>query len=69
VKVNNFSPRLGLTYDLTGSGKTIVRGNYAMYWPGRRRNVAGQVNPVTRVSIRYPWIDLNHDAFVRRTRS
>ena len=31
IKFNNFSPRLGLTYDLTGDGKTVVHGNYAMY--------------------------------------
>ena len=27
--------------------------------------VSGQVNPVTRVSVRYPWIDLNGDKFVQ----
>jgi hypothetical protein len=26
------SPRLGATYDLTGDGRTIVRGNYALYY-------------------------------------
>src|SRR5581483_6081270 len=29
---NNFSPRVGFTYDLKGDGKTVVRANYAMYW-------------------------------------
>ena len=29
---NVFSPRLGLTYDLAGSGKTIARANYARYY-------------------------------------
>ena len=32
VAFNNFSPRLGLTYDLTGNGKTIARANYARYF-------------------------------------
>src|ERR1700694_5517351 len=32
VKFKNVSPRLGLTYDLAGNGKTILRGNYASYW-------------------------------------
>jgi len=66
IKFNNFSPRLGLTYNLTGDGKTVVHGNYATYWG--QVGVAGysfQVNPVTRVSIRYPWVDLNHDKFVQ----
>ena len=26
------SPRLGATYDLTGDGRTILRGNYALYY-------------------------------------
>jgi hypothetical protein len=62
VKFNNFSPRLGLTYDLKGDGKTIARANYAMYW-GQVGDgaVAGQINPVSSVSVRYPWVDLNGD--------
>jgi Carboxypeptidase regulatory-like domain/TonB-dependent Receptor Plug Domain len=66
VKFNNLSPRLGFTYDLSGEGKTIVRGNYAMYW-GQvgTGGIAQYVNPVTRVSIRYPWVDTNHDTFVQ----
>src|SRR5262249_25057781 len=66
VKFNNLSPRVGTTYDVTGDGKTLVRANYAMYW-GQVGvgGVAGQVNPVTRVSVRYPWVDLNHDKFVQ----
>jgi len=32
VAFNNFSPRVGLTYDLSGSGKTIARANYARYY-------------------------------------
>jgi Carboxypeptidase regulatory-like domain len=66
VKFNNFSPRLGLTYDLFGHGKTIARANYAMYWGQVGTGfVASQVNPVTRVSIRYPWVDTNHDKTVQ----
>ena len=63
---NNFSPRLGFTYDIDGNGKTIARANYAMYW-GRSAPAASpsQINPVTRVSIRYPWVDTNHDKFVQ----
>jgi len=65
VKFNNVSPRVGFTYDLQGNGKTIARANYAMYW-GQVGNggVANQLNPLTRVSVRYPWIDLNGDKLV-----
>jgi hypothetical protein len=66
IKFNNISPRLGFTYDVSGSGKTVVHGNYAMYWGQVGVGaVASQINPVTRVSIRYPWVDLNHDTFVQ----
>ena len=66
VKFNNVSPRLGFTYDVPGQGKSIVRANYATYW-GQVGvgSVSSIVDPVTRVSIRYPWVDLNHDGFVQ----
>jgi hypothetical protein len=66
ITFNNWSPRVGMTYDVTGNGKTIARANYAVYF-GQVGNggVAGQINPVTRVSARYGWVDLNHDKFVQ----
>jgi hypothetical protein len=59
---NNFSPRLGLTFNLTGDGRTIARGNYARYY-GQVGNggVAGTINPVSQTTLRYPWIDLNRN--------
>jgi hypothetical protein len=30
----DISPRLGATYDITGDGKTILRGNFARYYDG-----------------------------------
>jgi len=30
----DISPRLGATFDMTGDGKTILRGNYARYYDG-----------------------------------
>jgi Carboxypeptidase regulatory-like domain/TonB-dependent Receptor Plug Domain len=60
VAFNNFSPRLGLTYDLTGDGRTLARTNYARYY-GQVGNggIAGTVNPVGSTTLRYPWTDLN----------
>jgi len=66
VRFNNVSPRVGLTRALTDSGKTQIRTNYAIYWG--QVGVAGvsnTVNPVTPVSLRYGWVDLNHDTFVQ----
>jgi hypothetical protein len=66
VIFNNFSPRLGLTYDVQGNGKTLLRANYAQYF-GQVGNgtVAGQVNPLSSVTVRYPWADLNGDRVVQ----
>ncbi|HEY7055922.1 MAG TPA: hypothetical protein VH458_05325, partial [Vicinamibacterales bacterium] len=66
VTFNNVSPRLGATYDLSGNGRSVVKANYASYW-GQvgTGGVAGQLNPVSRVSVRYPWVDENHDGFVQ----
>jgi hypothetical protein len=30
-KVSRFTPRTGIAYDLTGSGKTVIRASYGMY--------------------------------------
>jgi hypothetical protein len=59
---NNFSPRLGMTYDMQGNGKTVARANYARYYSQLGNgNIAGTVNPVGSTTLRYPWIDLNGD--------
>ena len=66
IKFNNFSPRLGLTYDLSGNGQTILKTNYARYY-GQVGNgaISGQVNPLSSVTVRYPWTDLNGDRVVQ----
>jgi hypothetical protein len=63
---NNFSPRVGLTYDIQGTGKTIARANYARYY-GQvgTGGIASQVNPVNAAFVRFPWNDLNGDKFVQ----
>jgi hypothetical protein len=66
IVFNNFSPRLGITYDVTGNGKSILRANYARYYGQVGTGaVAGQVNPLTSVTVRYPWSDLNGDRSVQ----
>jgi Carboxypeptidase regulatory-like domain/TonB-dependent Receptor Plug Domain len=66
IAFNNFSPRLGFTYNVKGDGKTVLRANYASYF-GQvgLGGVSGQINPVTSVSLRYKWLDANHDRFVQ----
>jgi hypothetical protein len=65
VSFTDVSPRLGVTYNLSGDGKTILKGNYAIYW-GTGITTAQYVTPVGEVALRYPWNDLNGDRFVQR---
>lgn len=65
VSFLDVSPRLGMTYDLNGNGKTILKGNAAIYW-GTGITTAQYVTPVGEVSLRFPWNDLNGDRFVQR---
>jgi hypothetical protein len=66
VTWNDVSPRLGMTYDLFGTGKSVARASYSMYFgqmgPGQ---LAGERISIGQVNIRYPWADLNGDTFVQ----
>lgn len=63
----DFSPRLGLTYDLSGNGRTIAKASYSIYYgqmgPGA---LSGILNPVTEAMVAFPWNDLNGDLMVQR---
>jgi carboxypeptidase family protein len=44
----DFGPRLGFAYDLTGSGRTVVRGGYGLFWnftPGGTSSSKAQNQP------------------------
>jgi hypothetical protein len=62
VAFNLFAPRLGLTYDLMGNGKTVLKLNYGKYWfnPGADFvfNVSENTSAWWR---RYRWTDTNGD--------
>jgi hypothetical protein len=66
VAFNDISPRLGMTYDLFGTGKSVARASYSLYYgqmsPGQ---LAGQQIAIGQVFVRYPWADLNADTFVQ----
>ena len=62
----DFSPRVGVTYDLKGDGRNIVSSSYATYYgqmgPGQLSN---QLAATGAVFVRYPWSDANGDTFVQ----
>ncbi len=45
----NFSPRIGLIYDLTADGKTLIKANYARYTAANFSFYAAYLNPVNWV--------------------
>ena len=65
VTYNNVSPRLGLTYDLRGNGKTVLKANFARYY-GIGIYTAGTLSPTGSTTLRYGWSDRNGDLVVQR---
>jgi hypothetical protein len=60
------SPRLGVTYDLRGNGKTVLKSNLARYY-GIGIYTAETMSPTVRTRLRFPWQDVNGDGFVQRS--
>jgi hypothetical protein len=61
VNFLTFSPRFGFTYDLTGDGKTIIRGNAAIYAATQGLWAASFVSTSVLASAYYFWRDVNGD--------
>jgi hypothetical protein len=57
----NIVPRLGLAFDLFGTGHTVLKGNYSKYMGVEAAGVGQSVNPLTQSSNRCVWTDLNRD--------
>ncbi len=56
------APRIGMTFDLTGDGKTVLKGNYGLYWHNPGVGVGGNGNPNTAAKqATYTWNDINGD--------
>ena len=59
----DLSPRLGMSYDLFGNGKTAVKVAVARFVDGETIGLTGQVNPMNAISITdsRTWTDTNGD--------
>ncbi len=55
-----FAPRLGVAYDLSGNGTTVVKANWGLYFnnPG---TISSIVNPSNSSSLVFNWNDANAD--------
>jgi hypothetical protein len=56
---NLVAPRFGFSYNVTGDGRTVVKGNWGLYWanPGTSNNL----NPNGQWRMRHVWTDANGD--------
>jgi hypothetical protein len=58
VKWGSIVPRIGATYDLFGTGKTVLKANYGMYRFNPGVGVAASANPNQQVkNLTYQWLD------------
>lgn len=65
LSFTDISPRFGATWDLRGTGKSIVKVSANRFY-GQFVGTAGIINPVGATTVRYPWTDTNGDRFVQR---
>ena len=60
IVYKSLSPRIGLSYDLFGGGKTIVRGSFARYGEPLFTTAVDRVIPIQETSVTFQWFDDNH---------
>jgi outer membrane receptor protein involved in Fe transport len=52
---NNFTPRFGLAWDITGKGKTVLKASANRYMQGLDMNIVNAVNPLGFSTASVPW--------------
>ncbi|HKB97320.1 MAG TPA: TonB-dependent receptor [Terriglobales bacterium] len=61
VDWNTVSPRLGLAFDLTGKGDSVLRASYGRYYLMQGTGLAETANPVGFAGKTFTWIDADGD--------
>ena len=62
---NDVAPRIGVTYDLTGKGTTLVKASFAQYYDQRSiGQLSTTLSNAGAASVTFPWTDLNGDGIV-----
>ncbi len=58
----SFAPRVGLIYDFSGEGRSVLKANYGLFWHNPGVGLAGDANPnIAEKFVTYNWNDLNGD--------
>jgi hypothetical protein len=65
VTTLDWSPRLGMTWDVTGHGRTVIKASGSIFY-GQGFFASDALNPLNEVRLRFPWTDRNNDTFIQR---
>jgi hypothetical protein len=66
VTFNDISPRVGVNYDVFGTGRTVARSSYSIYYGQiSTGQLTSNLVAIGAVQVRYPWNDANGDTFVQ----
>jgi len=65
IEWTSFSPRVGMSYALNESRKTVLRASYALYGGQLSFGDVNDINPVAWGAKAYGWNDFNGDRFVQ----
>ena len=58
----SFAPRVGLIYDFSGQGRSVLKLNYGKFWHNPGVGLAADANPnVAEKIVTFAWNDLNLD--------
>jgi hypothetical protein len=60
---NNWAPRIGIAYDLTGKGRTVLKANWGQYYSYPSTNIASAVAPLQAATATFTWNNPTNAAF------
>ena len=66
---NNWAPRLGAAFDLTGDNRTVLRGSYGLYYEGSQTQLFTRAVPGVSDYVSYEVIDGNEKNLVEFDRT
>jgi hypothetical protein len=58
---NGVAPRAGVSWDMIGNGKTVLKGQWSRYLHMAAANFGNGFNPATATVTTYKWHDLNNN--------
>lgn len=67
VDWNNVSPRIGVAFDPTGSGTSVIRASYGIFYIMQGTGLAETANPVGLSGKYYSWSDTNGDGIPQQS--